>query len=176
MGLILNNGEDMGKLIILRGNSGSGKTTVARKLQKKFGYNTMLLSQDEIRRNMLWVKDGIDTKALPLMIELLKYGNEHSEIVILEGIMYEEWYHPLFKAANELYGGNVYSYYFDIPFEETVRRHQTRSKSQEFGEEHMREWWREKDFSSVLEEKIITCEMDVNTIVEQVCADLRKEE
>lgn len=41
----------MGKLIILRGNSGSGKTTVAKELQKKFGYNTMLISQDEIRRN-----------------------------------------------------------------------------------------------------------------------------
>lgn len=164
----------MRKLIILRGNSGSGKTTVARKLQKKFGYNTMLISQDEIRRNMLWVKDGIDTKALPFMIELLKYGNEHSEIVIVEGIMYEEWYNPLFRVAKELYGGNVYSYYFDIPFEETVRRHQTRSKNQEFGEEQMREWWREKDFSSVLEEKIITSEMDVNNIVEKVYADLLK--
>lgn len=87
----------MGKLIILRGNSGSGKTTVAKELQKKFGYNTMLISQDEIRRNILWVKDGIDTKALPLMIELLKYGYEHSDIVILEGIMYEEWYNPLFN-------------------------------------------------------------------------------
>ena len=166
----------MGKLITLRGNSGSGKTTVARKLQKKFGYNTMLISQDEIRRNMLWVKDGIDTKALPLMIELLKYGNEHSEIVILEGIMYEEWYNPLFRVAKELYGENVHSYYFDIPFEETVRRHQTRSKNQEFGEEQMREWWREKDFSSVLEEKIITCEMDVNDIVEKVYADLLRQE
>ena len=164
----------MRKLITLRGNSGSGKTTVARKLQKKFGYNTMLISQDEIRRNMLWVKDGIDTKALPFMIELLKYGNEHSEIVIVEGIMYEEWYNPLFRVAKELYGGNVYSYYFDIPFEETVRRHQTRSKNQEFGEEQMREWWREKDFSSVLEEKIITSEMDVNNIVEKVYADLLK--
>lgn len=76
----------MGKLIILRGNSGSGKTTVAKELQKKFGYNTMPISQDEIRRNILWVKDGIDTKALPLMIELLKYGYEHSDIVILEGL------------------------------------------------------------------------------------------
>ena len=76
----------MKKLVILRGNSGSGKTTVARALQRKIGFNTMLISQDEIRRNMLWVKDGIDTKALPLMIELLKYGNEHSDIVILEGI------------------------------------------------------------------------------------------
>ena len=65
----------MKKLVILRGNSGSGKTTVARALQRKIGFNTMLISQDEIRRNMLWVKDGIDTKALPLMIELLKALN-----------------------------------------------------------------------------------------------------
>ena len=28
--------------------------------------------------------------------------------------------------------------YIRITFEETIRRHQTRSKSQEFGEEHMR--------------------------------------
>ena len=75
--------KDMSKLIVLRGNSGSGKTTVARALQEKLGYNTMLISQDEVRRNMLWVKDGIDTKALPLMAELLKYGNEHSEFAIL---------------------------------------------------------------------------------------------
>ena len=117
---------EKGEALAMIGASGSGKTTVAKELQKKFGYNTMPISQDEIRRNILWVKDGIDTKALPLMIELLKYGYEHSDIVILEGIMHEEWYNPLFKVANELYGSNVYSYYFDIPFEETVRRHQMR--------------------------------------------------
>ena len=118
----------MKKIIILRGNSGSGKTTVARALQKKFGYNTMVISQDEIRRNILWVKDGVDTKALPLMIELMKYGYEHCDVVILEGIMYDEWYSPLLKTANELYGMDIYAYYFDIPFEETVRRHNTRDK------------------------------------------------
>ena len=160
----------MGKLIILRGNSGSGKTTVAKELQKKFGYNTMLISHDEIRRNKLWVKDGIDTKALPLMIELLKYGYEHSDIVILEGIMYDEWYNPLFKVANELYGSNVYAYYFDLSFEETVRRHNTRNR--EFGEKDMRRWWREKDFSSVLREQAITCEMDTDSIVEKIYSDL----
>ena len=46
----------MSKLIVLRGNSGSGKTTIAKALQKKLGHNTMLISQDEVRRNMLWVK------------------------------------------------------------------------------------------------------------------------
>jgi len=70
----------------------------------------------------------------------------------------------------------VHSYYCDITFEETVRRHQTRSKSQEFGEEHMRQWWREKDFSSVLEEEAITCEMDADSIVEKVYVDLLEED
>ena len=86
----------MGKLIVLRGNSGSGKTTVAKELQKKFGRNTILISQDVIRRDMLMVKDGEDTRALPLMKELLKYGSTHSDIVILEGIMYADWYRQLF--------------------------------------------------------------------------------
>ena len=48
----------MKKLIILRGNSGSGITTIAIELQKRFGRNTMLISQDMVRRDMLWVKDG----------------------------------------------------------------------------------------------------------------------
>ncbi len=164
----------MSKLIILRGNSGSGKTTVAKALQEKLGYNTMRISQDEVRRNMLWVKDGKDTKALPLMAELLKYGKIHSELTILEGIMYDEWYSPLFKLANELYESNIYAYYFDIPFEETLRRHSMRNKSQEFGEEAMRGWWREKDISSVLDEQVITCEMQADDIVERIYQDLFK--
>lgn len=51
----------MARLIILRGNSGSGKTTVAKALQKRFGRNTMLISQDVVRRDMLHVKDGPDS-------------------------------------------------------------------------------------------------------------------
>ena len=39
----------MSKLIILRGNSGSGKTTIAKELQKLFGKNTLIFSQDIIR-------------------------------------------------------------------------------------------------------------------------------
>lgn len=38
----------MRKLIILRGNSGSGKTTVAKMLQEKFGANTMLIFHDMV--------------------------------------------------------------------------------------------------------------------------------
>ena len=158
----------MRKLIVLRGNSGSGKTTIAKDLQRKCGSNTMLISQDAVRRDMLGVKDGKDTPALPLLKELLKYGYEHSEIVILEGILISDWYRSLFELANELYGSDVYAYYFDIPFEETLKRHKTRSRSSEFGEEAMREWWVDKDYSDVLDETAITADKDKESIIEEI--------
>ena len=55
----------------------------------------MLISQDVIRRDVLRVKDGADTKALPLMKELLLYGKNNCETVILEGILNASWYQPL---------------------------------------------------------------------------------
>lgn len=128
----------------------------------------MLLSQDAVRREMLKVKDGENTLALPLMKELLRYGSEHSDVVILEGIMYSDWYKPLFELAVQLYDTKIYAYYFDLPFEETLKRHQTRAKCQEFGEEAMRRWWREKDFSDVLKEVHITSEKDMESVVEDI--------
>ena len=108
----------MSKLIILRGNSGSGKTTAAKALQKRFGPNTMLISHDMIRMQILhvWGKTGIE-KSLPLMIELLKYGRKHSEWTILEGVLDAEEYRDLFDACLSEYGAeNIYAYYYDLPF------------------------------------------------------------
>ena len=105
---------------------------------------------------------------MPLLKELLKYGYEHSEIVILEGILISDWYSSLFELANELYGSDVYAYYFDIPFEETVRRHQTRPNCNDFGEEDMRDWWKEKDFSDMLNETSITEDKDRESIVAEI--------
>lgn len=80
----------------------------------------MLISQDMIRRDMLKVKDGENTLAVPFMEELLIYGNKHSEIVILERIIYADWYKSLFELAVQLYDTRVYAYYFDLPFRESI--------------------------------------------------------
>ena len=52
----------------------------------------MLISQDAIRRETLWVHDGVGTMALPLMIHMLQYAKAHCEVVILEGILSAFWY------------------------------------------------------------------------------------
>ena len=106
----------MAKLILLRGNSGSGKTTLARLLQERFGPNTMRISHDMIRMEILhvWGAEGVE-KSLPLLIELLRYGRRHSEITILEGILSAEEYRPLFETAVREFGRDVFAYYYDLP-------------------------------------------------------------
>lgn len=164
----------MKKLITLRGNSGSGKTTIARALQEKFGKNTMLLSQDVIRRDILKTNDGVGTRANDVLIMLLEYGHAHNELVILEGILNSQWYAPLFDAAKALYGENICAYYFDLPFEETLRRHQTKDKRTEFGEKEMRSWWNEKDYAPALNEQTLTPDMTPDKIIARICADLER--
>lgn len=162
----------MSKLIIIRGNSGSGKTTVAKALQHKLGHNIMVISQDVIRRDILRVKDGENTKALPLLSELLIYGNNNCEIVILEGILNSKWYLPLFELAQKLFGNNIWAYYYDLSFEETLIRHNTKNNKNDFGKEQMEKWWNEKDYIIIIPEKNISQDMNLTDTVDLILKDL----
>ena len=82
--------------------------------------------------------------------------------------MYADWYQPLFECAVREFGDEIYAYYFDLPFEETLKRHQTRNKAGSFGEEEMRGWWREKDYIGFVKEDVITREDTMENIVERI--------
>lgn len=160
------------KIIILRGNSGSGKSTAAKALQKRLGRGTLLISQDVVRREMLWVSDGQDTKAIPLLINLIKYGKENCDFVILEGILNSRWYKELFEQIKAEFGSNVYAYYYDLPFEETLLRHKTKPNCNEFGEEEMKKWWNEKDYIGIIQEKMINKETSLDAAVNMIFNDV----
>lgn len=164
----------MAKLIILRGNSGSGKSSTARALQKALGAGALLIPQDTVRRDMLLARDGADTPALPLLIALMRYGHEHCEYTILEGILRADWYRPLFEAAQALFGAQMYAYYYDIPYEETLRRHQSRPQRAEFGEAELRRWWLEKDVAGLPNERIFTQEISLEAAVRTICEDVKQ--
>ena len=158
----------MSKLIIIRGNSGSGKTTLSKELQRKFGRNTMVLSQDMVRREILWTKDDAKKEAMLLLINLLEYGCKKSEVTILEGILDAEYYMPLFERAFDLYGSEIFAYYYDIPFEETLLRHSTKPNRFDFGENEMRRWWNESDFINVIPETVITADMSLSDTADMI--------
>jgi adenylate kinase family enzyme len=156
------------RLIILRGNSGCGKTTVAKLLQKELGYETMLVSQDVIRRKILRVQDEEGNPAIHLIYDLCMYGNKIGYTVILEGILSKNKYGAMVKNLLNDFNGQKNIYYFDIPFEETVKRHETKSEAHEFREVEMRNWWKEKDYLGLEGEHIIDASMTREEIVNYI--------
>ena len=124
-------------LIILRGNSSSGKTTIAKQLQEHFGQGTLLVSQDVVRRDMLRVHDTMGNLSHDLLFEITKYGKGKCEFVILEGILNSHRYGEMLKELIRYFDENAFAYYFDLSLEETIRRHNTRDKRHEFGEDSL---------------------------------------
>lgn len=161
------------RLILLRGNSGSGKSTTARELQRRLGRGTLIIAQDIVRREMLWAKDGPDSSAIPPMIELARYGSRNCETVIVEGILDSAAYAPLFAVLNAEYP-QIFAYYYDLPFEETLRRHQTKPNRDQFGEADMRRWWKERDLIGSISEKIITLEQSQADTVSMILHDIER--
>ena len=158
-------------IIIIRGNSGSGKTTVAKELCKKLGSDCMLLSQDVIRRDILHTKDGENNTAIDLLKMLIMYGKTQSKIIILEGILKFQWYSSIFDVIKKNFS-NIYSYYYDLPFEETVKRFETKSDTS-YTKEDMKRWWNEKDYLNFNNEKTISINMSVDNVVEMILNDIQ---
>lgn len=164
----------MRKIIILRGNSGSGKSTVARSLQRFFGLHTLMISQDNVSRDMIYALEGKDQESISLLMHLVDFGFKNNEITIMDGIFKKDKYEALLHHVKNLYGNdNIYAYYFDLPFEETLKRHQTRWKKSQFGEEKMKKWWSNKDYIGFIEEKIITKDLEKEEIINLIINDLK---
>lgn len=159
------------KIIIIRGNSGSGKTTVAKELCKRLGTDSMLLSQDVIRRDLLHTSDGENSIAIDLLEQLTLFGKTHSNFIVLEGILNSHWYKDLFNLIQKSFN-NIYAYYYDIPFDETVKRFLTKSNT-DYTIQDMERWWNENDLIGFNEEKVISKDMSVNDVVEMILNDIK---
>lgn len=163
--------EGQKRLMLIRGNSGSGKTSAARLLRTQMDGKTLLISQDAVRIDMFWDKNA---EAVPLIGALMEYGYAQRECTILEGILDAARYKPVFERALALFGAeNIFAYYYDIPFEETLRRHQLKNRA-DFGEEDMRRWWKEKDWIGLICETILTKDMSLEDAVAKMLADMQR--
>jgi len=161
-------------IIILKGNSGSGKSTIAKTLQEHFGSGTLLIGQDAIRRNMLYLKDRPRNLAIELIRQIALFGNGNCEVVIVEGILTEERYGEMLREVIEAFDNRAAVYYFDLSFEETVKRHETRERSKKFGEDSLKKWWNPKHFLHVENEKAITETMSKEHILQMIIQDVEQ--
>lgn len=143
------------KLIVLRGQSASGKSTVAKELRSSFTTPTALIEQDYLRRALLGEIGTTTFNNVGLIEQTIRYSLEKGYNVIVEGILTSEKYESMFERILKKHPEQNYFYYFDISFEETLKRHSTKPIANEFGEEKMKEWYKNKDlFKNINEETI----------------------
>lgn len=140
------------KLIVLRGNSGSGKTTAAYKIREVTGRKIAIVEQDYVRRKILGTSS--EHTRIDLMKSLVTFGLNHGYDVILEGILSFKKYAEMLKYFADICR-NHHFFYFDMSFEETLRRHATKPNAHEFGEQEMKGWFKNHDVTGYEGEIII---------------------
>lgn len=148
-------GSEDTRLVIVRGNSGSGKTSLAAGLREQYGRGITLVGQDNLRRVILRERDTPDSANIGLINLTVRYALDHGFHVVLEGILYAAHYAPMAEALVRDHRGHTYPYYLDIPFEETLRRHATNPQADEYGEKELRDWYRPQDFLPSRAESVI---------------------
>jgi hypothetical protein len=164
-------GSPSTRLVVLRGNSGSGKSTTARTLRERLGRGTAWVEQDYVRRILLREYDlpgGVNIGLIDLNV---RYALDHGYDVVLEGIMDAGRYGDMLRRLTVDHRGTTLHYYFDIPFAETVVRHSTRDLPG-VEPDMMQDWYREHDVLDGIEQTIIGPDCALDETVAKILTDL----
>ncbi|MET8796036.1 AAA family ATPase [Nocardia sp. NPDC004568] len=88
-----------GTLLVLRGNSGSGKSTVARALHQRYDHGrSTLIAQDNIRRTILREPDTPGAFNIELIELIATTCLPRRQLVIVEGILDADRYGSMLET------------------------------------------------------------------------------
>jgi predicted kinase len=164
-------GSETTRLVVIRGNSASGKSAVAAEIRARYGRGIAIVAQDQLRRIVLREHDRPGATNIGLIEVVARYALDHGYHVIVEGILYAAHYGHMLACLREDHRGVSCFYYLDIPFEETMRRHATKPQASEYGRAEMSGWYRERDFLPGGFEQVITENVSLDAIVKRVMED-----
>lgn len=132
------------KLIILRGPSASGKSTVAREIVERSDRKIAWLEEDHFRRVILQTKEPPELRReiCKQMLSdnartLLSFGFD----VVVEGILSKKHYIETIEGWCTEHAGESYIFHFDVSLEETFKRHQTKPIADNVTDDQLREWY-----------------------------------
>jgi predicted kinase len=163
-------GSSSTRLLIIRGNSGSGKSSVAREVRERYGRGCALIEQDHLRRIVLRELDQPGGIAPDLIEQTARFALNHGYHAIVEGILHTTRYADMLRRLVTDHAGTTYAYYLDVSFAETVRRHAQRPEATAFTADQMRDWFSAHDFLGVRGEHVIPEASTLDETVEAILA------
>lgn len=158
-------GSAQTRLVVVRGNSGSGKSTVAGALREAHGRGLAWVPQDVVRRTILRERDRPGGVNIGLIDQIARYCLDQGYHVVLDGILHADRYEPMLAGLERDHAGSSWFYYLDVGLDETLLRHATRPQAAEFGPEDMRDWYRPRDLLCSVRERVIP---ETSTLAETV--------
>ena len=165
-------GSEHTRLIVLRGNSGSGKSSVAKGLREAYGRGVAWVSQDIIRRTILREKEsqpgGVN---IGLIDQVARYSLNHGYHAVVDGIFYADRYEQMLARLYHDHLGLSRFYYLDVSIAETLRRHATRPQATEFGVDHLRDWYRPHDLLATIPERVVPETSTLQDTITLILAD-----
>jgi hypothetical protein len=159
------------RLIVIRGNSASGKSAVAAAIRDKHGRGLAIVSQDNLRRVVLREREAPGGANIGLIDLTARHALSAGFHVVVEGILRADHYGPMLSALIGDHPGSAFAYYLDVPLEETLRRHTTKPGTFKYGEAEIRRWWRELDLLPGGIEQIIPAESTLEETAATMMAD-----
>ncbi|MEV7889658.1 AAA family ATPase [Streptomyces sp. NPDC002817] len=156
------------RLIVLRGNSASGKSSVAAGLRECYGRGIALVSQDTLRRDVLRERDVPGAANIGLIDLTVRHALEHGFHTMLEGILCVAHYGDMLAGLLTDYGDRAHCFYLDVSFEETLARHATKPIAHTVGKDELRSWYRPLDLLPGGVETVIPASSTLDATVEQL--------
>ncbi|MFE5596038.1 AAA family ATPase [Streptomyces sp. NPDC056549] len=138
-------GTEDTRLVVLRGNSASGKSSVAAGLRERFGRGLALVGQDNLRRVVLRERDRPGAANIGLIDLTARYALDAGYHVVVEGILHADHYGDMLGRLRADHRGRTHAYYLDVPFRETLARHATKPIADDVDEAQLRDWYRPGD-------------------------------
>jgi predicted kinase len=163
-------------LVTIRGNSASGKSSVAQGIRAAYGRGLAVVAQDVLRREVLRELPVLGGANIGLIGQVTRYALDHGFHTVVEGILEARVYGAMLTALVEEHratGGTVRSYYLDVPLEETLRRHAGKPIAAEVGEDQLRRWYLAHDTVPRLGEEVFTGTTSIDETVVTVLQDTR---
>lgn len=158
-------------LVVLRGNSASGKSAAAQRIRERYGRGIAIVGQDNLRRIILREWDRPGAANIGLIDQTARYALDHGFQVIVEGILNRDHYSDMLLQLGNDHRGSTNYFYFDVSFEETLRRHQTKPQAAEYGEAEMQSWYRPKDYLAGEVERVISEDTSLEEAVAIIMRD-----
>lgn len=160
-------------LVILRGNSASGKSTLARRVQRALPRGRVaVIGQDHVRRELLWEHDTGQGDTVGLLTAMVRHCLGIGRITVLEGIFGAGRYSRMFADLLDGHDGPSLVYYLDVSLPETLRRHAGKPIAGDVPEAEVSSWYREHDVLGVAGETVLGEDVCEDEAVARLLEDL----